>query len=94
MSAGLREGTVAAPKIGKNEGCFSCSEGAKRLCDGGCVGWEKRNPAPGICKALGQTKRKKTRWAQELWGYGAVCLLTGCSAGDPVVQSAQDSQES
>ena len=93
MSAGLWEGSVAAPEFRKNERCFSRSEGAKRLCDGGYVHWEKRNPAPGICKALGERKRKKTRWAQELWDYRAVCLPIGSSAGDPAVRSAQGSHE-
>lgn len=34
MSAGLQEGSRAAPEFRKNECCFSCCEGAKHLRDG------------------------------------------------------------
>lgn len=87
MSAGLWEVSMTAPEFRKNECCFSCHEGAKQLCDGGYIHWEKRNPAPGIYKALGERKRRKTRWAQELWDYRAVPCLQG-----PRLESQRSSQ--
>lgn len=50
MSAGLREGSVAAPEFCRNERCCSGSEWAKCLCDG--LGWMgEEESASGVCKA-------------------------------------------